>query len=115
MRVRNLQDVLMRVGGKLTRDKVVKVALRPERKLADEGKPGQQPGSELLGERGPFERLPSFTTPVYACLIGQGNGSFGVGNGTTTEVGSSLSGVAAPEIDQTLCEIGGGDGKEEEK
>jgi len=102
-------------GGKLTRDKVVEVALCPERKLADKGKPGQQPGSELLGKGRPVERLPSSTAPVYACLVGQGNGIFGVGNGTAMEVCSPLSGVTAPEIDQTLREIGGGGGKEEER
>ena len=42
---------------RLTRDEIIEAALCPERELADEGEPGQQPGGELLRENGPGEWL----------------------------------------------------------
>ena len=98
----------------LTRDEVVEVVLSPKRELADEGEPGQQPGRELLGEDRPVEWLPFGATPVRACLVGQANGISGVGHGASVIVGSTLGGIAGLEVEQALCEIGGGDGKKEE-
>ena len=100
---------------KLTRDEIVDAILRPERELADESKPGQQPGGELLGEDGPVEWFLSVATPLRACLIGQANSICGVGHGFAVVVGPAYGGVAVPEVDQALCEVGrGGDRKEGE-
>ena len=91
------------------------MALSPKWELADEGKPGQQPGGELLGKDRPIVRLPSAAAPLNACLISQGNGICGVVDSSTKVVGSSFGGVTIPEIHQALCEVGGSDGEEEER
>jgi len=90
----------------LTGDKIVEAALGPEWELADEGKPGYQPGGELLREASPVERLLLGTTILYTCRVGQANCVQGVGHGYTVVIGSAHSGVELFELGQTLDEVG---------
>ena len=89
----------------LTRDQVVEVAPSPERKLADEGKPGQQPSRELLGEGRPAKWFPSAATLFYAHLISQANGLLGVGHGVATGIDPTLGGIALLEIVQASGKV----------
>jgi len=99
----------------LTGDKIVDAALGPEWELADEGKPGYQPGGELLGEGSPIERLLPGATVLYACRIGQADCVLGVDHGSPVVICSAHSDVEFFEPGQTLDEVGRGDGWNEEE
>jgi len=98
----------------LTGDKIVEVAFRSERELADEGEPGQQPGRELLGEDRPDELLLAAPTPLLACRIGQANSLRGVGHGSAAVVDSALCAVL-PERVQAFGKVRSCDRNEEER
>ena len=52
---------------------------------------------------------------MRACLIGQGNGIFGVCHRCTVVVGPTLSGIAVLEIDQALGKVGRAGNRNEEE
>lgn len=105
----------METTRELTGDEIVEAALCSERKLTDEGKPGQQPSTELLGEDRPIEGFLAGATMLEACRIVQTNHILGIIHGFAVVTNPALGDAEGFVILQACVKAFRGDSGDEEE